>query len=92
MEVTKGDTNNKKQIKLDMKDNYRYTVNILMNQIKDQDKYAQISYKKGLNVHRNTAVQSMLKVFTQIGEDDKRVFILVNANKLIRSRCKRALK
>ena len=68
VKAIRGKIKDNKKIKLNINDDFRHIVNLLMKQ---DDEYAQMSYKKGLKRHGSHALDAMIKEYAQMGEDKK---------------------
>lgn len=67
-------------------------INIMMNQLTKEEELQQVSYKEGVKRFGKKAIYAMLKEYTQMGENDKRVFIPQHANKLTRQQKRKAMR
>ena len=59
-----------KSINMKSKDLYRQVTGILMNQLKEQDKYAQVSVKEGVRRHGQKALDAVMTEFAQLNNKD----------------------
>ena len=82
----------KNKTRLNIKDPFKYIVNIMMNQVSDNGEYAQMNYKKGIKVHGKLAIEAMLREYAQMGEGDNHVFIPMIARTLTREQKQKALR
>ena len=77
---------------MNVKDEYRRLIGIMMNLMSKDDEYAQVQYKKGVKRHGDKAVRAMFKECCQLGDSHKEALIPMDASKLTQQQKREALR
>ena len=64
--------NEKKKLKVNMKDTYQSLVGVMTSQVTKESKHAQVSVKEGIKRYGEKVVEALIKELSQL--DEKRTF------------------
>ena len=77
---------------MNVKDEYRRLIAIMMNLMSEDDEYAQVQYKQGVKRHGDKAVRAMFKECYQLGDSNKEAFIPMDVSRLTQEQEREALR